>query len=602
MITPIFLNNRYKVIRVLGSGGFGETFLAEDTQMPSGRRCVIKQLKPVADNPQVYQLVRERFAREAAILEELGGGSHQIPALYAYFEENGLFYLVQEHIDGKTLTQKLQNEGRLSESSVKEIIANILTILDYVHSKGIVHRDIKPDNIIIRDADNKPVLIDFGAVKETMGTVMTASGNSSRSIVIGTPGYMPSEQSVGRPVFSSDLYSLGLTAIYSLTGKIPQELATNYTTGEIIWREHANSVTPSFAIVIDKAIQPFAPNRFSSAKEMLQALRTGVNPIPSTAPVSTPQATMLSPAPVGGQVGAYAQPQIAQPQAVQPQTLVSAQAAGYYQATPVTQKGVSDWQKAVIMGGVIGSFLVGGLWLSRGHNSTQQQATQPQTTQTQTTQTQATQTQATQPQETQPKAITSSPSLSSSQATAPDASNSPANNTTQQQPLPTIQSLPAVQQPPAIVNPAPARQSQPVPVTASISRADATAVIAKWIGSKPQIFAAPYNRQLGEELLTGEAYRKNIGAGSSLEWLQNNNAYYRYGVQKLDSVESFAASGDQATIDVVVTEDRTLYKSNGTIDPEQTAFDTRLVRYSLQMENGQPKISDYKSINVISKR
>ena len=184
------MNNRYRVIRVLGSGGFGETFLAEDTQMPSGRRCVIKQLKPVADNPQIYQLVQERFQREAAILEELGDGSNQIPTLYAYFVEGQQFYLVQEYIEGQTLTQKLQQQGLLSESSVKEFLTSILPVLDYVHSKGIVHRDIKPENIIIRTYDNKPVLIDFGAVKETMGTVMTASGDYSRSIVIGTPGFM----------------------------------------------------------------------------------------------------------------------------------------------------------------------------------------------------------------------------------------------------------------------------------------------------------------------------------------------------------------------------------------------------------------------------
>jgi serine/threonine-protein kinase len=117
MMTPMLLKNRYQVIWVLGSGGFGETFLAEDTQMPSGCRCVIKQLKPVVDNPQVYQLVQERFQREAAILEELGG-NNQIPRLNAYFVEDGQFYLVQEYIEGQTLTQKLQH-GKLSESSVK---------------------------------------------------------------------------------------------------------------------------------------------------------------------------------------------------------------------------------------------------------------------------------------------------------------------------------------------------------------------------------------------------------------------------------------------------------------------------------------------------
>lgn len=206
-------NNRYRIIRSLGGGGFGETFLAEDTQMPSHRLCVIKQLKPIQNNPQIYQLVQQRFQREAAILEELGDNSNQIPRLYAYFSENGLFYLVQEYIEGQTLTSKLREQGLMSESAVKEILISILPVLEYVHSKGIVHRDIKPDNILIRHTDNKPVLIDFGAVKETVGTVMSPSGNSAKSIVIGTPGFMASEQSIGRPMFASDIYSLGLTAM-----------------------------------------------------------------------------------------------------------------------------------------------------------------------------------------------------------------------------------------------------------------------------------------------------------------------------------------------------------------------------------------------------
>lgn len=85
-MTPTLLNNRYRIIQTLGSGGFGDTFLAEDTQMPSQRRCVIKQLKPITNNPQIYQLVQQRFQREAAILEELGEENPQIPRLYAYLE------------------------------------------------------------------------------------------------------------------------------------------------------------------------------------------------------------------------------------------------------------------------------------------------------------------------------------------------------------------------------------------------------------------------------------------------------------------------------------------------------------------------------------
>ncbi|NJM28210.1 MAG: serine/threonine protein kinase, partial [Pseudanabaena sp. RU_4_16] len=249
------LDNRYHVLQVLGAGGFGDTFLAEDTQMPSQRRCVIKQLKPITNNPQVSQIVRERFQREAAILEFLGHESKQIPNLFAYFHENDQFYLVQEWIDGNTLTQTLQEEGKLGESAIRELLLSILPVLEFVHARGMVHRDIKPDNIILRRSDRLPVLIDFGAVRETMGTMVNTDGNTTSSIVIGTPGYMPSEQAAGRPVFSSDLYSLGLTAIYLLTGKIPQDLGTDLRTGEILWQIHAPGISDSFAQVINKAIQ-----------------------------------------------------------------------------------------------------------------------------------------------------------------------------------------------------------------------------------------------------------------------------------------------------------------------------------------------------------
>jgi serine/threonine-protein kinase len=269
----MLLNNRYQVIRTLGSGGFGETFLAQDTNMPSQRLCVVKQLKPIHNNPQIYQIVQERFQREAAILETLGSASDQIPALYAYFTTGGGFYLVQEWIEGDTLTVKMQKQGLFTENAISELLMNILPVLDYVHSQKIVHRDIKPDNIIIRKSDNKPILIDFGAVRESMTTMLNSQGNPTSSIVIGTPGFMSSEQAAGRPVYSSDLYSLGLTAIYLLTGKPPQTLETDPQTGEIIWRHFASNINPHLAGVIDKAIAYHPRERFSSAREMLNALQ-----------------------------------------------------------------------------------------------------------------------------------------------------------------------------------------------------------------------------------------------------------------------------------------------------------------------------------------
>jgi len=269
---PQLLNNRYLIIHSLGSGGFGNTFLVEDTHMPSRRRCVLKQLKPISNNPQVYQMVQELFWQEAAILETLGEQHNQIPKLYAYFAEAGYFYLVQELIEGTTLEQKVQEEGLLPENLVKDIVASILSVLEVIHARKIIHRDIKPANIMWRRWDSKPVLIDFGAVKQLVNIEINSQGQTRSLSVIGTPGFMPPEQAAGRPVYASDLYSLGMTAIYLLTGRTPQQLDVNPQTGEIGWRRYAATISPDFAAVLDKAIQPHIGDRYTTAQEMQSAL------------------------------------------------------------------------------------------------------------------------------------------------------------------------------------------------------------------------------------------------------------------------------------------------------------------------------------------
>ena len=331
------LNNRYQTIQVLGAGGFGETFLAEDTYMPSRRRCVIKQLKPIANDPQMYQLIQQRFQREAATLESLGEGSDQIPKLYAYFSENGLFYLVQEWIQGQTLTSLVEAEGPLSETAVREILGSLLRVLDYVHSKGIIYRDIKPDNIILSQPNGKPVLIDFGAVKETMSTVVNSQGKPMYSIVLGTPGFMPPEQASGRPIYASDLYSLGMTAIYLLTGKFPQELETDLQTEEILWQQYASNVSPSFVAVLNKAIQYHPRDRYTTAMKMLDALQS-VASIPP--PQHLTEATLVV-SPANGK------------QSSQPAPVISPQTAAVINHP--SSKG--NRQKTLI----IGSLLAGGL-------------------------------------------------------------------------------------------------------------------------------------------------------------------------------------------------------------------------------------------------
>ncbi|MEC4868626.1 MAG: serine/threonine-protein kinase, partial [Jaaginema sp. PMC 1078.18] len=270
------LNNRYNIIKTLGKGGFGQTFLAVDTHLPSQRSCVIKQLKPLAAKPSQKQWLEDRFQQEAAILEKLGENNDQIPQLYAYFSENGEFYLVQEYIEGLTLTQKVQQQGPLAVTEVEQLLISLLRVLEYVHQQQKIHRDIKPDNVILRSRDNKPVLIDFGAVKEAVNTAMQSGDNPS--VAIGTPGFMASEQAAGRPMYSSDLYSLGLTAIFLLSGKLPQQLTTDAQSGEIMWREAVPNLPANLDTAIDRAIRYHPRDRYTSASEMLQALSSQGSP------------------------------------------------------------------------------------------------------------------------------------------------------------------------------------------------------------------------------------------------------------------------------------------------------------------------------------
>jgi serine/threonine-protein kinase len=305
-MTLVLLNNRYQIVSTLARGGFGETYIAIDTNMPSQRRCVIKKLQPAIQSEGMPEWLKERFQKEASVLEELGEQNRQIPRLYGYFAQDNDFYLVQEWIEGETLTQKQQRQGNLSSSVVQTILVNLLPILDFIHSRRIIHRDVKPDNIILRNSDNLPVLIDFGVMKEAVATLLDPTGKSAYSIALGTPGYMASEQAAGRPVFSSDLYSLGLTAIFLLTGKTPQYLETDSRSGEILWRQEAENVNPNLAMVLDRAIRFHPRDRFASAKEMLAAL-TEITPDLSTQPTiavsphspklksSTPQKPKVSP-------------------------------------------------------------------------------------------------------------------------------------------------------------------------------------------------------------------------------------------------------------------------------------------------------------------
>ena len=267
--TRPLLDRRYRVTQLLAIGGMGQTYLAEDTKRPGNPLCVVKQLK--SHSPQILEKARELFARESNILEKLGEHP-QIPRLLAYFEDNGEFYLVQEYIEGKTLAQEFYSQQVWSETQVINLLSQLLEILDFVHDRGVIHRDIKPTNIILRKKDNKLVLIDFGAVKEITTQMVNLEGLTSVTVAIGTLGYMPSEQSQSRPKFASDIYSLGMMAIFALTGIAPNQISKNPQTEEIIWRD-LTEVGDALGNFIDQMVKYNFQERYPSAIEAKQALQ-----------------------------------------------------------------------------------------------------------------------------------------------------------------------------------------------------------------------------------------------------------------------------------------------------------------------------------------
>jgi tetratricopeptide (TPR) repeat protein len=265
------LVGRYQIISHLGGGGFGETFIASDTHLPGSPQCVVKKLKPQANDPVTLETARRLFDTEAQVLFRLGTHD-RIPQLLAYFEEHEEFYLVQEFIEGSDLSLEIIPEKPVPQDQVIALLEEILTILEFVHQQKVIHRDVNPYNILRRRSDGKLILIDFGAVKQIVTQVVSPNNHTKFTVAIGTPGYIPSEQAQGNPKFSSDVYAVGILGIQALTGLSPEELEKDAETCEIIWR-HRTSVSEDFAKVLDKMVCYDFRQRYSSASVALQALK-----------------------------------------------------------------------------------------------------------------------------------------------------------------------------------------------------------------------------------------------------------------------------------------------------------------------------------------
>ncbi|MBW4519913.1 MAG: serine/threonine protein kinase [Scytolyngbya sp. HA4215-MV1] len=268
------LAGHYQIVRHLGGGGFGQTFLAKDAHLPGHPFCVVKQLKPKVSDSGTLGTAKRLFNSEANILYRLGVHD-QIPALRAHFEQDNEFYLVQDYVEGSTLDTELVVGRQFNELAVILLLQDILQVLAFVHEQKVIHRDIKPANLIRRFRDSKIVLIDFGAVKEVNQVSGLSTDQTSMTVAIGSPGYMPVEQQCFKPQYSSDIYALGIVCIRALTGlharDIPKDLHSDEFSFNLV--KDLVSVSPGLAAILERMVRYDYRQRFSNAQEALKAVQ-----------------------------------------------------------------------------------------------------------------------------------------------------------------------------------------------------------------------------------------------------------------------------------------------------------------------------------------
>jgi serine/threonine protein kinase len=266
--TEQILQERYQIQSQLGNNGIRQTWLAKDLQASNAEKSLVV-VKLLAFGGTVQWDDLKLFEREAQILKQLN--HPRIPRYFDYFciDDRTLWFgLVQEYIPGESLKERLAVGKRFTQKQVKKIAAEILNILMYLHemNPGVLHRDIKPSNLILGE-DNRIYLVDFGAVQDK------AAKEGVTFTVVGTYGYAPMEQFGGRAVPASDLYALGATLIHLLTGIPPAELPQQDL--RLQFAERVN-LSPSFLKWLQKLIEPAPEQRFTSARQALDVLKSGL--------------------------------------------------------------------------------------------------------------------------------------------------------------------------------------------------------------------------------------------------------------------------------------------------------------------------------------
>ncbi len=271
------IGHRYLVHKLLGKGGFGRTYLVYDTQR-FGEPCVLKEFVPPNTSERLLNKYRDLFEREAKVLYQIN--HPQIPKFLAWLTDQERLFIVQEYINGQTYSQLLrarlyQEKKPFSEAEVIEWLLELLPVLDYLHQLNIIHRDIAPDNVILSQKQSKPVLIDFGIVKQKVSEVWNAdSENDQYSVmgsVVGKIGYSPPEQiRMGQCYPCSDIYALSVSAVVLLTGKMPNLLLDPSLKWQ--WQSYVK-ISHQLSEILEKTLADNPSDRYQSAKEVFDELQ-----------------------------------------------------------------------------------------------------------------------------------------------------------------------------------------------------------------------------------------------------------------------------------------------------------------------------------------
>ncbi|ELS04381.1 serine/threonine protein kinase [Xenococcus sp. PCC 7305] len=269
------LQNKYHLIKKLYEEEIETVYVATTKDTSSSAQYLIQQFTPQYVSEAQLIAAKRLFNQEAAILQRLGHHG-QIPSIHDYFETQGQFFVVQEFIVGQSFQDELGEANAYSQQETIEFLNNILPVLNFIHDNNYIHRDIKPSHLMRNSADQKIALINFYSIKEKINPQnLDITGQFAPHLTVGTQGYIPMEQHLGKPVFCSDIYALGIVVIQALT-KIKLIQLKYDDNNNPVWRHllpNVSAFDPEFLDIIDAMVCCNYQKRYQSAIAILESLK-----------------------------------------------------------------------------------------------------------------------------------------------------------------------------------------------------------------------------------------------------------------------------------------------------------------------------------------